>query len=336
MSADFGLWSSVRGEIAVDIEDDGHGIYSVARVGTTLLSGHRGGVSASPDDGGSWGWTSEEMTDLDIINARVHPVCPNVVFAGTQCRSGLFRSQDWGMTWARISADMHYTMGVDIAAKEPEQIWGVTDDELFLSTDMGDTWDQRYPKGYGVAGVHYHGLGVSPDRAATVLVGSVGFGEYSDDTARIYRTDNMGATWSTSSTGLPASAESFHTIHFSNQVPGTVLLGTYRAGLGVSHAGAGSGIGVFRSVDMGNTWTQLTGTSALSFSHMAECDGRIYAATDLGVIVTEDLGDTWDILLAPAADSEMLNVACAGSRLVGVDPALGVFRSSDAGLRWED
>ncbi|MES2642441.1 MAG: hypothetical protein V4850_23360 [Myxococcota bacterium] len=336
VSSSTGIWSSDQEEIGADLQDDGRGLYSVGRVGTTLLAGYRGGVSVSPDDGASWGWTSEEMVDLDISNAMVHPVCPNVVFAGTQCKSGLFRSEDWGMTWTRASQDMHYTMGVALSAKEPGEIWSVTDDELLRSLDYGDTWTYMYPKGYGVAGAHYHGLGVSPHRPSTVLVGSVGSGEYSDDTARVYRTDNRGATWTTSSTGLPASTESFHVIHFSELVPGAVLLGTYRAGGGVSHAGEGSGIGVFRSLDFGKTWAHLSSTTAISFSHLAECDERIYAATEQGVLVTDDLGDTWATLLPAALDSEVLNVACAGDRVIAVDPAAGIFRSGDAGATWED
>ena len=336
VSGSGGMWSSVQGEIAVGVEDEGRGIFAVGRVGSSLLAGYRAGVAVSPDDGASWGWTSEEMTDLDIVNLHIHPACPNVLFAGTQCRSGTYRSEDWGQSWARVAADMHYTMGVDVAPTDPQEVWGVTDDQLYMSNDMGMTWQNRYPKGTGVSGAHYHGLGVSPDRSSTVLVGSVGSGEYADDTARVYRTDNHGATWSSSSTGLPASTESFHTIHFADTVPGAVLLGTYRAGLGISHGGTTPGIGVFRSTDSGLSWSQLTGTDALSFSHFAECDGRIYAATDAGVIATDDLGETWTTLLAPAADSEMLNVACAGSRLLAVDPALGVFRSADGGATWED
>lgn len=336
VSSNNGIWSSVGGELSVNVEDEGRGIYSVARVGSSLMAGYRAGVSVSSDDGATWGWTSEEMTDLDISNLHVHPVCGNVVFAGTQCRTGTFKSDDWGQTWARVSGDMHYTMGVDIAPTEPDQIWAVTDDEVYMSKDLGVSWENRYPKGNGVTGAHYHGLGVSPDRPATVLVGSVGSGEYEDDTARIYRTDNHGASWATSNTGLPASTESFQAIHFSATVPGTVLLGTYRAGSGISHAGGGDGIGVFRSTDLGLTWAQLAGTSALSFSHFAECDGHIYAATEQGILLTDDVGETWTTLLAAGADSEMLNVACAGSRVLAIDPTLGVFRSADAGATWED
>ncbi|MES2643327.1 MAG: hypothetical protein V4850_27835 [Myxococcota bacterium] len=336
VSSTLGIWSSEGGELEVGIEDEGLGIYSVARVGNSLLAGYRAGVSVSPDDGASWGWTSEEFYDLDIVNLHVHPVCPNVLFAGTQCRTGTFRSDDYGQTWSRITAAMHYTMGVDISPAAPEQVWAVTDDEVYVSKDMGLTWENRYPKGVGVAGAHYHGLGISPDRPSTVLIGSVGSGEYADDTARIYRTDNNGATWSKSSTGLPESTESFHAIHFADTVPGAVLLGTYRSGAGISHGGTTPGIGVFRSTDLGNTWAQLDSTPALSFSHFAECDGRIYAATNEGILATEDVGDTWEVLLAPAEGSEMLNVACAGARLLAVDPQSGVFRSPDGGATWED
>lgn len=330
------IWSSERGEIAVQVEDEGRGIYSVARVGGSLMAGYRAGVSVSPDDGASWGWTSDEMYDRDIVNLHVHPACSNVVFAGTQCRTGTFRSDDYGQSWTRIAADMHYTMGVDFAPTEPSQIWAVTDDEVYQSTDLGLTWANSYPKGVGVAGAHYHGLGVSPDRPSTVLIGSVGSGEYADDTARIYRTDNHGATWSTSSTGLPESVESFHAIHFSDTTPGVVLLGTYRAGAGISHGGTTPGIGIFRSTDSGNTWTQLTTTDALSYSHFAECDGRVYAATEKGILVTEDLGDSWETLMPPGDGGELLNIACAGDRLLAVDPTQGVFRSADAGATWED
>lgn len=335
VSGSGGVWSSNRGEIGVDLGDGASGPYAVGRVGSSLLVGYRGGVAVSPDEGASWGWTSDEMVDRDIVNLLVHPTCPNVVFAGTQCRSGTFKSVDHGLTWTRATADMHYTMGVAVAPAAPEHVWAVTDDLLYLSTDLGETWAYRYPKGEGAAGAHYHGLGVSPHRPATVLVGSVGSGEYADDVARIYRTDNHGVSWTDSSTGLPASTASFHAVHWLDDAPGVVLLGTYR-GDGFSHSGDGVGVGAYRSTDAGQSWSALTGTEALSWSHFAECDGRVYAATELGVIATDDAGDTWELLMAAAEGSEMLNVACAGSRVLAVDPAAGVFRSSDAGASWED
>lgn len=335
VSGSGGIWSSVRGEIAFGLDDEGRGVYAVGRVGTSLLAGYRSGVGVSPDDGASWGWTSEEMTDLDIINLRVHPTCPHVLFAGTQCRSGTYRSEDHGRTWSRVSAAMHYTMGVDMVPAAPEHVWAVTDNLLYLSTDLGLTWENRYPKGDGVEGAHYHGLGVSPHRPSTVLVGSVGSGEYGDDRAHIYRTENHGATWSDASTGLPVTEESFHAVHWLAEVPGTVLLGTYRGG-GMAHGGEDPGVGAYRSTDAGLTWSAITGTAAMTWAHFAECDGVVYAATELGVLATRDAGDTWDVLLEPGEGGEMENVACAGSRLLAVDSSTGVFRSADGGATWED
>jgi hypothetical protein len=341
-----GYWSSAGG--LVPIEGDGWGRYeAVARAGDdTILVGHRLGILGSTDGAASFAEWSEEMVDEDLINLAVHPVCPGVVFAGTQCRSGLYRSLDYGQTFARVTGgDMHYTMVTAASPSAPADIWSTSDDVLWRSDDLAETWIALSPSldehhgedgggedGHMDVGVHLHGLGVHPEDAGRVIVGSVGEGDFADDQARLYSTEDWGHTWHELTEGLPSTDQSFHAIHFVLDDPDIVLLGTFAAGEGVTHAGR-EGVGLYRSEDAGESWALVDG-SPLSVQIFAECDGRIYAGTGDGVIQSRDLGATWETVLG-AVDG-VKNVACHGDLVLAIDPGFGVQRSDDRGATWTD
>lgn len=327
-----GFWSEADGLVTLGGQSWGR-YAAIARVGEgDLLIGHRLGVLGSTDDGQSFSEWSDEMVDRDLINLAVHPACPGLVFTGTQCRSGLYRSLDYGQTFDRpMYADMHYTMTTVVSPSSPEQIWSASDDVLWRSSDLGETWIALNPA-TGTGGVHLHGLGVHPELPERVIVGSVGSGDFADDQAHLYATEDGGETWQALGEGLPDTEESFHAIHFAREDPDVVLLGTFPAGEGVTHAG-GDGVGLYRSEDGGQAWTKVD-VPALSVQIFAECQGRIYAGADLGLLRSDDRGATWSTVLA--GSDGVKNVACHGDLVLALDPGWGVQRSDDGGDSWSD
>ncbi|RME29165.1 MAG: hypothetical protein D6798_00715 [Deltaproteobacteria bacterium] len=332
-----GWWSESGGLATIDGADaDGRPFGAFMAIADTpdgtLLVGHRLGVLASTDGGATWSPRTEEMVDVDLINIGLHPACPSVVFTGTQCRSGLYMSTDYGGTFDRPpGAALHYTMATFGSPAAPSEIWSTADDVLWWSGDLGQTWTAMRPRSDG-QGVHLHGLAVHPRDPATVLVGSVGSGDYADDGAHLYATHDRGATWKVLGGGLPDSEESFHAIHFVTADPDIVLLGTFPAGEGVIHKG-GQGDGMFRSTDGGQTWEPVD-QPAPSIEIIAECADTLYAATDLGALRSTDRGETWEVVL-DSADG-VKSVACHGDTVLAIATDLGVRRSDDRGESWAD
>lgn len=328
-----GLWSEDDGHLPLDGE--GWGGFEVVTGGPdgALLVGHRLGVLGSTDGGQRFADWSRDIVDADLINIAVHPQCPAVVFAGTQCRSGLFRSTDWGQTFDRpVGVDLHYTMTTVVSPASAGEIWAASDDRLWWSADLGETWASRSPLGADRDGVHLHGLAVHPTDPARVMVGSVGSGDFADDQARIYRSGDRGQTWTGETTGLPETAESFHALHHVLTDPEVVLLGTFPAGEGVTHLG-GEGVGMFRSTDGGGSWTEVAGVPR-SVQGFAECGGRLFAATGEGAWGSADGGVSWSPLLDTAEGVKA--VACHADTVLAIGPTVGVRRSDDGGATWSD
>ncbi len=293
-----------------------------------VFVGHHEGIAKSTDNTTSWQDVNEGLVDLDLATLFAHPDCPGIVWAGTQCERGLFKSTDWGQSWVHETTYMHYTMVVAANPSRPEEVWISTDDHILFTRDLGNLWLEGVPEELRY---HFHGLGIDPNAPDTVLIGSVGSGAYADTAAHVYRTDDGGQTWADSSTGLPAFDGSVHVLHFSPTAPGVVWLGTY-TGDDISHTGPSRGIGLFRSQDHGQTWV-FTDTGAQNVSQMESCDGRTYAATDAGLLATDDEGDTWTAIWT--APDEVLTVACFGPKVVAWSGNGDLVYSPDAGATWQ-
>lgn len=296
----------------------------LAAVEETLLLGHDEGVEVSFDDGATWEHVPENMTDDGMSVVMTHPVCPNRVYLGSRCTGGVYISADWGQTWPHVDDYFHYVMSLHFDRFDPDHLWSVTDDLLTESWDGGETWtilEQAY---------HFHGFGVHPDDPETLLLGSVGSGEWADDTMRVYRTHDGGLTWTDSSAGLPGSEASAHTIAYWEEDPDVVLLGTYK-GNDASHQ-FGEGIGMYRSTDGGASWNLVSALPVTDIAWLEPAGGTIWAATNDGVWSTADGGATWT--RAAGADGVMLSVDFVGDLGLAYNNNATVYRTDDGGQTW--
>jgi photosystem II stability/assembly factor-like uncharacterized protein len=298
-------------------------VEALAIVGDRLILSWNDGLVSSDDGGLTWSDDDEGLTDPGMAVLAPHPVCANRLFAASRCSGGVYRSDDYGSTWSHVEAYFHYVMGLHFDPQDPETVWAISDDSLLVSRDGGSSWSQAVRK------YHFHGFAVHPDDSDTLLLGSVGSGEWADDTMRVYRTEDGGESWTDASAGLPTSEASAHTLLYWPDNPEVVLLGTYK-GEDPSHF-SGFGVGLFRSEDGGQSWTESP-LPAVDVAWLSPCPGGVVATTEDGLYRSRDEGRSWERLLGP--EGLLLSADFAGELGLTLGQDGRVWRSDDGGDTW--
>ncbi|MFQ5860605.1 MAG: family 16 glycoside hydrolase [Dehalococcoidia bacterium] len=299
-----------------------------------VYAGVEGGVVLSTDGGATWSWSNDGLADLDAWQLAVSPTDSDRLYAGTFCMRGIFQTTDAGSTWVLAPEHFHYVMEIASVPLQPEVLYVTHHDGLHRSLDGGSTWRHVPDTGY----YHLHGLAVDPVNPDVAYVGSVGgVGEYSAPYATIYKTTDGGASWTEINNGFPMAATSVYVIAIDPTSTDTVYVATYREGL--SHT-RGSGIGIYKSTDGGESWTPIN--QGLTTSNVATLaldpfdPQTLYAGTDRGLFVTTNGGEEW--MLVGEAPAILINAivpdpTAPGTWYITTEWA-GVFRTTDGGESW--
>ncbi len=193
----------------------------------------------------------------------------------------LFSSADGGQTWTSPSPGPGTSVQwIAASGAEPAVLYAATSAGVIKSTDGGSTWSTPANAGLTAPPV---AVAVDAD-SARVYAASSGFG--------IFTSANGGASWSVSTTGLivagtsPPSAPQFRGLYAAPGLPGVVFaIGQFPAAL-------------YRSIDAGRTWTQLTlpspggAPTALAFSTTSASTLFLGRASGAFLTSTDD-GYTW-------------------------------------------
>ena len=165
-----------------------------------LFAGTRpAGVYRSRDQGQHW-----EKLALDaarecsigeafVTSLVVDPEDHRMVWAGVEI-DGVYRSRDGGDTWTHLEAglydpDIH---AVSIAATRPKRLYASTAREMFVSDNLGETWQplgikEKWPLPYA------RGLAVKADDPSALFAGC---GETTTgEKGHVLRTTDFGDTW---------------------------------------------------------------------------------------------------------------------------------------------
>jgi autotransporter-associated beta strand protein len=261
------------------------------------------------------GGTSFSSITTGIVNASNAQFYPPLaldpatgshrVFLGTNVVNVLTDGTVASPVWAQYGVALPATnslAAIGIGASNPNTLYVSSNSgNVYVTTDAGATWQTRTPS----SGGSFHDFAVDPTNSNIAYVVSDNF----SGTVRIWRTTNAGGTWtSIMGTGLP------------NVPTQTVALDpgpTSASSDDVLYVGDDQG--VYRSTDLGTTWT-LFGTglpngivSDLEFNPAL----RILAAGTYGRGV-------WEIQTAPGAfyaDTHWVGLA-NGTVITDADPVL--------------
>jgi photosystem II stability/assembly factor-like uncharacterized protein len=275
--------------------------------GTFYLASATGGIWKTEDSGQNWTPLSDDWPSLAANSVAIHPTDPDLIFAGTgdwdggyPYAFGLMRSSDGGNSWANIGAaqfgntcirrimiDPDNPSRMMLATGKGPAYWG----RLWLSTDAGLTWfsplsqtsawsDIECSLPYENGGRWYYASGLG-------------------DGGHVWRSGDRGITWERLSTPLPTSFQNGVEIAASKVDKATVYLLS------------GSARKVYKSVDAGGTWTDITAGfpngnnnynwSQSSYDFYIETSKRTIAKAEtdviyvglIDVVQSPDAGATW-------------------------------------------
>ena len=113
----------------------------------------KSGLYRMSDDDGEWKLVTRGLPEAPAIRSiAVHPLKPEVVYAGTQ--SGPYRSTDNGDHWEKVNVPDHGkpVWSLMFHPRDPNVVFaGYEDCEIYRSDNCGETWKQlpvsvRFPE----------------------------------------------------------------------------------------------------------------------------------------------------------------------------------------------
>lgn len=260
------------------------GMWRAERKPWTIISGAReGGVYKSTDGGDTWRKLTTGLPSAFTgkISVSVSPANPRRVYALMEAGDGtlgpaggvdggLYRSDDAGASWTRVSADRNlinrpfYYTYVDADPKHPDVVY-VNNLSFFRSSDGGATWE-RIPTPHG----DNHGIWINPERPEIFIQANDG---------GVNVTLDGGRTWSPQ-TNQPTAE--YYQVDLDDRWPFWVYAGQQdRSTIGIPSTGARSDAD-WRT-DLGGCETgpavPKPGSNAQIF--FSSCKGRFYRHSEI-------------------------------------------------------
>ena len=271
---------------------------------------------------------------------------------------GLWKSANAGRTWTPIfdATNVASIGAIGVAPSDANVIYVGTGEAdmrdsiaygngVYKSTDAGKTWTHL-----GLENTKQIGrIIVDPKNPNTVFVAALGNAYMSNPDRGVYRSRDGGATWQKvlfKTEDVGAIDLAFDPVD-SNVVYAT-LWNVRRPPWFIYAPANGPGAGIFKSLDGGTTWNEIsTGIPLEGRGHIgiavAPSDrNRIYAAVDAkdgGIFISKDAGATWTRL---SSDKRLWDRGWYFEKIT-VDPKnpdvvyvmnTSVYRSTDAGKKW--
>ena len=234
------------------------------------LSSHGGGVYRSGDAGHTWQLIG--LSGLVVRAIAEAPSKPDILVAGAT--DGVFRSEDSGKHWARISPegnpDLHNFDSIAIDPHDPNIIYAGTYHLPWKTVDGGKNW----------APVH-QGMIDDSDVMSITIDENNSSHVFASACSGIYHSPDGGANW-TKFKGIPK--DSRRTVHILQDPkrPMTVYAATTE--------------GLWKTTDDGASWRLITSVSwsILSMVIDPENTDRLILGTErLGVQISENGGETY-------------------------------------------
>jgi photosystem II stability/assembly factor-like uncharacterized protein len=248
-----------------------------------LFAGTDHGCFRSQDGGLSWKPIRSIDETIEVWSLYICPQDPNLMFAGTR-PSRLYGSSDGGRTWVQLSLELPATTritGIAVDPEDSETVYvGIEVGGLLRSVDGGRRWETINE---GLSDPDVHALCVCSSSPPTLCVATA---------SDIFRSRDWGEHWEALRLKDHLPMTYFRNLTTAPDNP-DVLFAT--AGL----APFGDEGALYRSLDMGETWTRFQGDVTLESTLWTVTINplqarRLFAGTLRGqLLVTFDGGRTW-------------------------------------------
>ena len=238
-------------------------------VGYWQVNGPGGGVARSRDGGHSFELFAG-IAGTAVRSLALAPSDPNLIVVGTM--TGVFRSQDAGVTWRRISpaehADLKTVGSVAVDPADPERVYAGTWHLPWKTSNGGRTWRPMHAGMIDDSDVMTLGV----DRRSRDTL-------YATACSGIYRSRDAGARWA-KLRGIPGSSRRTRAFAQDPERPQALYAGTTE--------------GLWASDDDGASWRLLT-TRALVVNAIVPLPGGtlLLGADGAGVLRSDDGGASW-------------------------------------------
>jgi photosystem II stability/assembly factor-like uncharacterized protein len=295
------------------------------------------------------------------------PDQPNIFYVGA-VNGGVWKSDDYGRTWNPIF-DQQPTQSIGAIAVAPSnsQIIYVASGEglqrpdlsvgdgIYKSTDAGQTWTHLGLRD----GQQIPALAIDPHDPNRLFAAVLGHPYGANPERGIFRSTDGGATWEKVLFKDDNAGGSDVEIDPSN--PNVIYASMWQSRLGPwedNNAFAGTGGGLFKSIDGGNTWRKLThglpdDLVQINVAIAPSQPNRIYAtistihpsgyATDegLGFYRSDDAGENWTRITSDPRPA--MKIGGGDLPIARVDPknpdvvysaSIVTVRSTDGGKTW--
>lgn len=276
-----------------------------------------GGVSApstavplyvSRDTGVTW----EPVTTLPVravYSLAAWSKDPRMIVAGTD--TGVFRSNDSGATWTRISPGDHrelrFITALAIDPESRDSIYAGTGHLPWKTGDGGKTWTSIH-KGM-IDDSDVFSIDIDPAETRRVLASAC---------SGIYLSENGGESW-VKVLGVPNTSRRTYIIRRDPVHPRSLYAGTSQ--------------GLWKSANNGVAWTKISSAVVKSIAFTGD---RLYLATEnSGLVVSKDQGKTFQIINDGFVNSNLRSLAESNGELLATSPydqaGVNLLRLSMAG-----
>jgi len=272
---------------------------------------------------------------------------------------GLWKSQNSGRTWSPVfdSTNVASIGAIGVAPSNANVIYVGTGEPdmrdsiafgngVYKSSDVGKTWQHL-----GLENTKQIGrIIVDPKNPNTVFVAALG-NVYAPNPERgVYRSQDGGATWQKvlfKNDDVGAIDLAFDPV--DSKIVYATLWNVRRPPWFIYAPANGPGAGIFKSIDGGSTWKEISagipleGRGHIGIAVAPSNRNRIYAVVDAkegGVFISNDAGTTWTRL---SSDKRLWDRGWYFEK-ISVDPKnadvvyvmnTAMYRSTDAGKTWK-
>ena len=318
----------------------------------------RQGLYHTDDAGEHWhernkGFIGSEV--VDIVKSS-----DGTLYAGTYSL-GMFKSTDKGQSWTFSSYNLEnsYIMLIAAHPTDPKTIFVTTNGGVYISFDSGLTWERVAKEFFKDSGLlpgiaHFHGIAFDSKNPNRIYVGGGG-DQYSPNGVGISISEDGGKSWKQANVGFEIN------VHVSKIVVDkknpSIIYATTQGPTNFNEK-TGTGYGVFKSTDYGNSWKKMnsgletveTNTIALdpndsNILYLGTDDDGIYKSNDGGVswkkLHISQLPKNYgvgDIVVDPRNSNVVYVATVDYFRLVSARGFVGdhgIYVSSDGGTSWQ-